>query len=126
MPHADEQGAWSEEQGVSEASALPAPCSPLIAEDGCLTRLRVASVHVRFYQIVDGCKVPVFGQAVLLPQRSPREEGNRQGRQERQGSLNFNSNVPTARLADSGKELAAMLFFSVFPGGPGGSSLPFH
>jgi len=95
------------------------------AEEGCLTRLRVVSVHVHFYQIVDGCKVSVFGQeGKFLPQRSPREEGNRQGRQ---GSFGFNSNVLTARLADSGKQLATILFFSVFLGELGelgGSTLP--
>jgi hypothetical protein len=59
-----------------------------------------------------------------LPPRSPREEENRQ---DRQGSLDFKSNVPTARQGNSGEQLAAILFFSVFRGelgALGGSTLP--
>ena len=63
-PRRDE--AWSREQGAwsADASELPAPCPELPAisrRKGCLTRLRVVSVHPRFYQIVDGCQVQKIG-----------------------------------------------------------------
>jgi hypothetical protein len=41
-------------------------------EEGCLTRLRVASVHARFYQIVDRCQVSAFGRGEVFTTEAQR------------------------------------------------------